>query len=156
MAVREFRVASVQVNFSLVDQRALDSGLLAACGEHARVGVIARTPLAFGFLTGKYDGGSTFDPSDHRNRWSVEQRQLWADAMRAFVAQLGGQAAQTPAQAALRFCLSHAAVSSAIPGMLTAREVEENAAASDLGVLPEAERAGLCEAYRGREFFVQR
>jgi aryl-alcohol dehydrogenase-like predicted oxidoreductase len=42
----------------------------------------------------------------------------------------------TASQLALRFCLSYAAVSSAIPGMLTATEVEENAAACDLAELP--------------------
>jgi aryl-alcohol dehydrogenase-like predicted oxidoreductase len=37
---------------------------------------------------------------------------------------------------ALRFCLSHPAVSSVIPGMRTRKHVESNAAQSDAGALP--------------------
>ena len=38
---------------------------------------------------------------------------------------------------ALRYCLSHPAVSSVIPGMRSAKHVAANVAASDAGVLPQ-------------------
>jgi aryl-alcohol dehydrogenase-like predicted oxidoreductase len=152
-AVREFGFPCVQVNFSLADQRALDNGLLESCRESG-TGVIARTPLCFGFLTGKYSAATAFPASDHRNRWSSEQRTLWADAPGTFAAALGSAPSQTPAQLALRFCLSFDAVSAAIPGMQKVSEVEENAQASDLGALGPQEREALRDTYRKHRFFL--
>jgi aryl-alcohol dehydrogenase-like predicted oxidoreductase len=145
----------VQVNFNLVDQRAAENGLFDLCRQ-GNVGVIVRTPLCFGFLTGKVDAESGFDSSDHRLRWSVEQRRRWADSVRAFVSALGQRRSQTPAQIALRFCLSFGAVSSVIPGMLTVGEVEENTYTSVLGELDERDRSALSGAYRSGDFFVGR
>jgi aryl-alcohol dehydrogenase-like predicted oxidoreductase len=155
VAIREFRFESVQVNFNLVDQRAAENGLFDLCRQD-NVGVIVRTPLCFGFLTGKVDAESGFDSSDHRLRWSVEQRRRWADSVRAFVSALGQRRSQTPAQIALRFCLSFGAVSSVIPGMLTVGEVEENTYTSVLGELDERDRSALSGAYRSGDFFVGR
>lgn len=153
VAVREFGVVEVvQVNFSMVDQRARENGLLALC-ERRSVGVICRTPLCFGFLTGKYGDGWRFDPSDHRSAWSAEQIGRWAEAHELFAAELDGTR-QTHAQLALRFCLSYAAVSSVIPGMLTVEQVEENTATSEYGRLDEQERGRVEDVYRRNTFFV--
>jgi aryl-alcohol dehydrogenase-like predicted oxidoreductase len=51
-------------------------------------------------------------------------------------ADLGIPAEQLP-ELALRFCLSHPAVSSVIPGMRSIRNVEMNCAVSDKGPLDE-------------------
>ena len=61
---------------------------------------------------------------------------------------------QTPAQIALRFCLSYPSVSTTIPGMLTRGQVEEDVRASELGPLTEAERSAMEEVYRSRTFFL--
>lgn len=152
-AIREFGFPCVQVNFNLADQRAVENGLFALC-ERAGAGVIVRTPLCFGFLTGKYDAQTEFQSSDHRNRWSAAQRRRWAEATGLFLAALRGKTLHTPAQIALRFCLSFGAVSTVIPGMLTAGEVEENTQASDLGALDPDDCGALLEVYRGGRFFV--
>ena len=152
-AIREFGFRCVQVNFNLADQRAVDNGLFDLCAR-AGAGVIVRTPLCFGFLTGKYDARTQFAQSDHRNRWSVEQRERWTQASGLFASVVGGSDALAPAQIALRFCLSFAAVSTVIPGMQRVSEVEENVQASSLGALESAQREALREAYRGRSFFV--
>ena len=49
----------------------------------------------------------------------------------------------TLAQAALRFCLSHPAVTTVVTGMRKAHHARENAAASDRGPLPQADLAAL-------------
>jgi aryl-alcohol dehydrogenase-like predicted oxidoreductase len=49
----------------------------------------------------------------------------------------------TLAQAALRFCLSHPAVTTVVTGMRKAQHARENVAASDRGSLPEADLAAL-------------
>ena len=144
---------AVQVNFNLLDQRAVDSGLMELCRERG-AGIIVRTPLCFGFLTGGYSATQQYDASDHRSRWNIEQRKVWASAYELFSGIKGR--ADTPAQFALRFCLSFDAVSSVIPGMLTRAHVEENAAASDGPALGAAEIHRIGDIYHSHRFFVGR
>ena len=155
IAVRDLGFRSVQVNFNLLDQRAMENGLFDLCQSEG-VGIIGRTPLCFGFLTGQYSAAAQFDPNDHRSRWSLEQRERWASALGLFLAKVKSSAEQTPAQFALRFCLSFAAISTVIPGMLTEEHVKENALASGLGALSDFERTAIVEVYRGSRFFVER
>lgn len=149
-AVERFDFPALQVNFNLIDSRAADCGLFALAGRKG-AGVVARTPLSFGFLTGQYAADGDFHERDHRRRWSPEQRRLWAEAPGRFAALIAALPGQSAAQFALRYCLSQACVSSTIPGMLTAAQVEENAAAGDLPPLlePELEQiAGICAGVR--------
>ncbi|KAF0126469.1 MAG: oxidoreductase [Elusimicrobia bacterium] len=141
----------VQVNFNLADQRARVNGLLDLCRSKG-TGVIARTPLCFGFLTGLYTETSSLPGSDHRRRWSPAQVERWNQAAGLFAAALGLPGAQTPAQAALRFCLSYPGITSSIPGMLTAAQVEENAAASGLGPLTDEALIKVQELYGNGDF----
>jgi len=154
-AIRDFGAEVVQVNFNLVDQRAVDSGLLGVAAE-AGVGVIARTPLCFGMLSGKLSAAVEFPPGDHRAAWSREQIARWIEASRMFVDGIAESAAVTGAQVALRFCLSQPEISTVIPGMMAPAEVEENVRASDAGPLAAADLARIGEIYRGNEFFVRR
>ncbi len=151
--VRQFSVEAIQVNFNLVDQRALEIGLFDLCAQKG-VGVIVRTPLCFGFLTGTLAGSEAFPSSDHRSRWPEAQRQRWSEAVRVFWDFVKGRAGQTPGQFALRFCLSQPAVSTVIPGMLTEAHVEENAAASDLGALDDSELLQIKTLYQAHTFFL--
>jgi aryl-alcohol dehydrogenase-like predicted oxidoreductase len=148
-------VQVLQVNFNLVDQRALESGLFERCLQEG-VGVICRTPLCFGFLTGKYASDSRFDTSDHRSVWSADQVKRWAEAAWMFETAVADRTRQTQAQVALRFCLSYAAVSTVIPGMLTSEQVEENVLASELGALSEIERREMERIYLQNTFFVSK
>ena len=143
----------VQVNFNLLDQRAVDSGLMQLCQQRG-AGIIVRTPLCFGFLTGGYSATQQYDASDHRSRWNIEQRKVWASAYELFSGVKGR--ADTPAQFALRFCLSFDAVSSVIPGMLTRAHVEENAAASNGPALGTPEIGRIANIYHSHRFFVGR
>jgi aryl-alcohol dehydrogenase-like predicted oxidoreductase len=142
-----------QFNYNLIDQRAHDNGLLKACAEN-NIGVIIRTPLCFGFLTGAYTGQNTFDKYDHRSQWSEKQRARWASAYRDFVSALSEENAQTPAQTALKFCLSHEGVSAVIPGMLTTDHVEENVGASGSDLLSDPTLQKIRDIYAGQTFFL--
>jgi len=150
-AVTRFGIKCLQVNFNLLDQRAIENGLFDLCRERG-VGVIVRTPLCFGFLTGQYSAGGQFDPADHRSRRSAAQREKWAGAYQLFTSALQNPQAQTPAQFALRFCLSFPAVSTVIPGMLTTAHVEENIRASEFGGLLDSERGAIISIYRQQDF----
>jgi aryl-alcohol dehydrogenase-like predicted oxidoreductase len=150
-ALALYPFAAVQVNFNLLDQRLLDLGLAQRCAEKG-VGVIGRTPLCFGFLTTKYAADEKFEPSDHRSRWSVEQRRVWASATELF--HNYKDAGETAAQFAIRFCLSFDAVSSVIPGMLIREHVVENTGAVGSPLLAAPVTARLRDISKSNRFFI--
>lgn len=151
--ISKFGVDVIQVNFNMIDQRAREIGLFDLC-QRENVGIIARTPLCFGFLTGVYSSDSKFDSTDHRSRWSPQQIERWANAYKLFATTVTKVRSQTHAQIALRFCLSYPTVSTVIPGMLTEAEVEENVLASQLGPFSKRERLRMQKIYQENTFFV--
>ncbi len=151
-AIRDFGFLSVQVNFNLADQRARENGLLSYAHD-AGAGIIVRTPLCFGFLTGKYHGAQ-FDERDHRATWPKKQRERWASAADAYRA-MYEKKRLSPALFALQFCLSTQGASTAIPGMLTAAQVEENARASDAPPLAPEELEMAQKIYRAHDTFFE-
>lgn len=146
---------SLQVNFNLLDQRAIENNLLQMCEEN-NIGVIVRTPLCFGFLTGEYTNQEEFGAGDHRNNWSQKQIQKWSSAYEAFSDVNDPSNPTTPSQTALRYCLSYNSVSTVIPGMLTKDHVIENAAASDLGAFDHKSRLLAERIYGDNSFFLGR
>jgi aryl-alcohol dehydrogenase-like predicted oxidoreductase/radical SAM superfamily enzyme YgiQ (UPF0313 family) len=150
-ALEEFGFGVIQVNFNLIDQRALDVGLFEKA-QASGAGLIIRTPLAFGFLSGKY-GDVQFKPGDHRNRWSSEQLRLWRNAPNLF-APLNAGTNRTLTHLALRFCLAFHAVATVIPGMLTVDQVEENVGVLTTPPLSPAELDSIRTIYQGQRFFV--
>lgn len=150
IAINEFGFEAVQVNFSLIDQRAIESGLL-DLAEKKKVGVIARTPFCFGFLTDTITN-LNFPKDDHRSTWPREQLELWAGAPRLFAPLREGKK-WTASQLALKFCLSSKSVSSVIPGIMNPHEAEVNASASDLADLTPAEVQQAIQIYKSNTFF---
>jgi aryl-alcohol dehydrogenase-like predicted oxidoreductase len=127
------RVDAVQVFYNIFDQSPEDA-LFPACLE-AGVGVLARVPFDEGSLTGKLTADSRFPEGDFRADYFrgplLQETVTRMEALRPTVE----GAAKTMARGALRFCLSHPAVSTVIPGMRNARQADENCAASDDGRL---------------------
>ncbi|MEO7339045.1 MAG: aldo/keto reductase [Caldimonas sp.] len=152
-ALRTVDVAVVQANFNMMDVRAASGPLFEELAAR-RAGFIGRTPLCFGFLTGAIRPDTVFPPGDHRNGWSRAQLDNWiagaADLLEAVSSRPGTEGAQN----ALRFCLSFAALSSTIPGILTPSEAEANALASPLGPLPAEAVEAVMAINRERQFFV--
>ena len=95
--------------------------------ERNGVGVIARTPLASGFLTGEVTAATQFGPGDYRGLWPRERREH--EAARAAAFTFLATDARTPSQAALRFCLAHPAVSAVVPGMMSVDQAADGVAA---------------------------
>ncbi len=151
--VERHPVASVQVNLNMFDLRALDSGLLDQAAER-NIGIIARTPLSFGFLSGGVTKDTVFPVGDHRRRWSRAQLDCWIEGGQALHVAAEVPADQTHSQAALRFCLSFPAVSTVIPGILTPTEAEENAAASGFGALAPAALERVIALQRAGTWFL--
>lgn len=153
-ALVEFEAPVVQVNFNMMDVRAIDSGLLQEA-ERRGAGLIGRTPLCFGFLSGTIGPATTFAPGDHRLGWSPAQLNKWIEGASELLAAVGARPGREGAQSALRFCLAFPAVSTVIPGILTASEAQENAAASQHGPLPAEIVAAVLEINGKRQFFVR-
>lgn len=153
-AVEEFSPSVIQVNFSLVDQRAKAVGLFDLCLDR-KIGVIIRTPLCFGFLSGDEVEPQELNSSDHRRNWSPEQCRRWAEAGSEFSAAFQPLPGQTSAQMALRYCLSYAGVSTVIPGMLTVQHVSDNTGASGLGPLTRLELERIENLYESRTYFIK-
>jgi aryl-alcohol dehydrogenase-like predicted oxidoreductase len=151
IAIEKYHFPVVQVNFNMIDQRAIENGLFALARER-EVGIIVRTPLVFGYLTGKLDGNEQFQGIDHRANWPKEQLQRWAKAPNLFSFLYEGKD-RTPAQTALRFCLEHDGVSTVIPGMMNINEVRENTEASDMSPLTDEEMERIRRIYQDHDFY---
>ena len=126
-----------QVVYNILE-RDIEADLLPACARD-NVGVIARVPLASGFLTGKFTKDATFPPDDHRShRFPPAKVAATVEKVERLRFLTEGRD-KTLAQAALQYVLSHPAVSTVIPGAKTAAQARDNAAASDGALLSEDE-----------------
>ena len=114
---------SIQCNFNMIDLRALECGLFLKALQK-NVSIIARTPLAFGFLSGQVEIDKLKE-GDHRLKWPKEQLALWGNSTRLF-AEIAEKNNMTSSELAIKFCVSFDAVTSVIPGMLTTEEVIQN------------------------------
>jgi aryl-alcohol dehydrogenase-like predicted oxidoreductase len=126
---------TVQVIYNVFDQSPEDR-LFPACLKH-NVGVIVRVPLDEGGLTGNVTPDTTFPVSDFRNSYfSGDRKREVFEHVQRIITDLGITQEQLP-EIALRFVLSHPAVSTIIPGMRTVRHVERNCALGDSRGLPQ-------------------
>ena len=73
----------LQINFNMMDIRAYQSGLLDLAYRKG-VGIVARTPLCFGFLTGKITQNTIFPEGDHRHNWSSNQKKLGLTELKVY------------------------------------------------------------------------
>jgi aryl-alcohol dehydrogenase-like predicted oxidoreductase len=123
-------VLSNQVRYSLVDRRP-ERELIPYAQRHGRL-VIAYSPLAQGFLTGRYSAANR--PRNPVRRYSkLFRADSFARAGQLFetLAELGRSHDATPAQIALAWTIRSPNVI-AIPGASSVAQVESNAAAADL------------------------
>jgi aryl-alcohol dehydrogenase-like predicted oxidoreductase len=97
-----------------------------------------------GLLTGKFSRETTFPDGDIRQNRPNEQ--WFQESLRQVegLRPLGGPS-RSLGQLALRFVLSHPAVSVAIPGAKTPQQVEQNVAASRRPLLSDQERSLIDE-----------
>jgi aryl-alcohol dehydrogenase-like predicted oxidoreductase len=132
-AIRTGLVDSVQVIYSIFDQSPEDE-LFPLCQE-LNVGVIVRVALDEGSLGGKMTKDTKFPASDWRahyfNPENLANTMERVDKLKKIL-----PPGMSLPQMALRFVLSHPAVSTTIVGMRKLEHVRENIALSDQGPLP--------------------
>ncbi len=127
-------IDTVQVIYNIFDQSPEDQ-LLPYCLQH-EIGVIARVPFDEGSLTGNIRPENGFAPNDFRNVYFKGNRknEVWERVSR-ILADTRVSVEELPSLA-LRFCISHPAVSTVIPGMRSPARVHANTVVSDSGPLP--------------------
>jgi aryl-alcohol dehydrogenase-like predicted oxidoreductase len=151
-AVREWDLlAAVQVIYNVFDQTPARE-LFPACRER-NIGVIARVPLDEGGLTGKINPMTSFPQGDWRMRYFRDNRRAEVESRARALEPVLLKEAQSLPEGAIRFCLSHPAVSTVIPGMRSPEHARANAAVSDGRVLSPALLAELAGHAWERNFY---
>jgi aryl-alcohol dehydrogenase-like predicted oxidoreductase len=126
-------IGAVQAIYNIFEQSPEDK-LLPFCQKQG-IGVLARVPFDEGSLTGNVRPETTFPDGDFRNHYfrGNRKQQVW-DRVQSILRDTNTPPEKMP-ELALRYCLSHPAVSSVIPGMRSSKHVAANVAASDAGAL---------------------
>ena len=119
---RGLRLATNQIEFSLLRRAPETSGLLAACAD---LGVVplAYSPIGQGRLTGKY---SAAHPPPGKRNFSNHPMEV-VDGIVAELSAIGEAHGRVPAQVALNWVIAKGAVP--IPGAKNRHQAEENAGA---------------------------
>lgn len=122
---------AIQVVYNRLD-RVPENRVFPSC-EQQDLGVLARVPLASGYLSGKYKPGAVFGETDVRHRHDPESTRRKLEEVEEI------QRSEVPegvdmAQWALAWCLKNPIVSTVIPGCKNPAQVEANAAAAELEI----------------------
>ena len=119
---------AIQVYYNRLDRRS-EEKVFPSCLRQD-LGVLARVPLASGFLSGKFSGATRFASNDVRSQKTPEE-------LSRIIAQVEEVRREIPegqsmTQFALAWCLQHPAVSCVIPGCRNPEQLRQNAQAADL------------------------
>jgi aryl-alcohol dehydrogenase-like predicted oxidoreductase len=147
------RFECYQAQYSLV-VRDIEQELIPLCQYHG-LGVVAWSPLAGGFLSGKYQPGQ-------RSAAGTRSEESWAypeeffadnaDETLATLIEVAGELQRSPAQVALRWILEQPAITSIIVGARTVEHLRDNLGAAGWRLEEEAlqrldDVSRLCERY---------
>jgi aryl-alcohol dehydrogenase-like predicted oxidoreductase len=141
---RGMRLATNQIEFSLLRRAPETGGLLGACAD---LGVVplAYSPIGQGRLTGKYSAGHPPPGKRNFSNHPMETVDAVVDQLRTIGEKHGGK---TPSQVALNWIIAKGAVP--IPGAKSSTQAQENAGAlgwrldgDDVAVLDAAALGGL-------------
>jgi aryl-alcohol dehydrogenase-like predicted oxidoreductase len=128
--MRQGYVDVVQVIFNIFEQEPV-AELLPAAKEH-RVAIIVRVAFDEGVLTGKYNDGYTFPADDFRSKYFQGDRlERAVRRVEKIKEDIQGSDLTMP-EVALKYALSHPAVSTVIPGIRNVTQAIMNATVSDI------------------------
>lgn len=124
------RMEMMQGDYSLMTRARFEPELMALCREQ-KLGFVAVSPLAGGFLAQK---NRAFDSADASRRNWIRRRfdNLYGHAALAAISDVAARHEATPAQVSLAWVLNNGAVSSAMIGVRSERELDELTKAGDL------------------------
>jgi aryl-alcohol dehydrogenase-like predicted oxidoreductase len=142
-AIENREMRALQMIHNLLEQ---DPGrdFLAAARARGGIGIMARVPHSSGLLEGKYTEDTTFDANDHRSH----RKREWLTAGLKKLEKLDFLTRKmTIGQAALKWLLAEPLVTSVLPNIYDAEQLEEFAAAPDLPDLPAGDVARVNGLY---------
>ncbi len=129
----EVGAGAIQIVYNRLDRQP-EATSLPLCQQHD-LGVLARVPLASGFLSGKYKPGTEFT-NETDVRATHNRTQVQARLQEVAQIQQNEVPAGVPMAAwALAWCLQHPAVTCVIPGSKTLAQVDSNASAANLDLV---------------------
>lgn len=140
-------LASVQSNYNLLDHH-VEQDILPYCRARG-IAFIARGPLAMGKLSGKLTKDHKFDANDIRGKWlEGENRKNFEHDIDTVerLKPIAHKYGFIMAELAVKFVLTHVAVSATIPGTKNRNQLEHNVAASILPPLTRDELAAIQRA----------
>jgi aryl-alcohol dehydrogenase-like predicted oxidoreductase len=147
--LRLARFESLQPHYSLVHRAEFEAELAEVCRAYG-VGVIPYSPLAGGFLTGKYRQGEVSPHSERARsaqRYFTEQNWALLDRLESIGKEKGGHSAS---QVALAWMLSDPLITSPIIGPRSLDQLRDNLGAAEFSLTAEEKKA-LDEASDWRE-----
>lgn len=124
----EVNAKAIQVVYNRID-RVPEERVFPSC-ERQDLGVLARVPLASGFLSGKYKPGAVFEDNVRkgRDRADIDDKLRQVQEIQSNEVPEGVGMAEW----ALAWCLKNPTVSCVIPGCKTVEQVESNARAAEI------------------------
>jgi aryl-alcohol dehydrogenase-like predicted oxidoreductase len=131
-AAERVNAKAIQVVYNRLDQTP-ENRVFPSC-ERQDLGVLARVPLASGYLSGKYKPGAEFAANDVRSRHDKEATAAKLRKVEEIQQQELPQGVNM-AEWALAWCLKHPAVTTVIPGCKSPEQVETNARAAELDIV---------------------
>jgi aryl-alcohol dehydrogenase-like predicted oxidoreductase len=129
----EVNAKAIQVVYNRIDQ-VPEEKVFPSCIEQD-LGVLARVPLASGYLSGKYKPGTVFEDNVRKGhkREDIDEKLALVERIQ----QTEVPAGVGMAEWALAWCLKHPAVTCVIPGCKSPEQVESNARAAELDLVRE-------------------
>lgn len=127
-------LTAIQSEYSIME-RVFEKDVIPACRELG-IGFVPFSPLASGFLSGKYTVENTYEGDDVRrvitrfSKENVEANQPLLDLLRRFAQGKGA----TPAQISLAWMLHKGDFIVPIPGMRSIERIRENLGAAELNL----------------------
>lgn len=123
------RIDSNQVLYNLADRHTEKD--ITKYVQELKIGVLAYSVLSRGLLSGKYDKDSQFDSNDTRNKDNNFKGKRLKKYLKIYdtLKDIAKDYNKTPMQVAIRWVLDNPNITSAIVGIKTLNQLEENAGA---------------------------
>lgn len=149
--MREGMVDVLQVIYNIFEQE--PAAQLFPVAKETGTGIIVRVAFDEGVLTGKYKGNESFGPDDFRSNYFAGDRLERGVRRTEKIKEEFKESDYSMPELALKFALSHEAVSTVIPGIRNQQQAIMNTSVSDLPELSEDMLVQLQEHSWNRGFW---
>jgi aryl-alcohol dehydrogenase-like predicted oxidoreductase len=133
--MRDGMVDVLQVIYNIFEQE--PAAQLFPVALETGTGIIVRVAFDEGVLTGKYTGNETFGPDDFRSNYFAGDRLERGVKRTEKIKKEFQKSAYSMPELALKFALTHEAVSTVIPGIRNRNQAVQNTAISELPEISE-------------------